>query len=169
MSEPSIYICKEIDYSNNGPIRPVVIHEISIPGRNSPGGYTQILSLNGFSYGQRRGASKLDKEYHRGGCQWGPRSLYRLQPEWEWIQELEADNARIKRLLPESNPLEEYGEETTEISRIPRIKHESIWAFYKAIGFDPKKRRHVDAEGKPVSYSVVPPKKEKPEATPAAG
>ena len=53
-----------------------------------------------------------------------------------------------------------YGVDGETVAEVPRVQHESIFAFLEAIGFDRKRRRYVDSNLTPIRYSVVAKKTE---------
>jgi hypothetical protein len=107
-----------------------VIHRVKIPGISEKSGYRSISSLNAFNCGIKRSASKEDRRLHRDGCCWSHDSLYigKREEQWREDQERTAKNPHLAHLDERNMPI---------------IEHESIWAFYKHIGFDHKKRRYV--------------------------
>jgi hypothetical protein len=143
------------------------IHQFEIPELTETGGYRAITSVEAFRHGQRKAASKKDKAHHRSACNWGPQSLFidrSFTDEWEISFEghLRAsqtcERIRKEKEMPEEPSMIErmYGGDFKTIGELPKTKHADLAAFFKAIGFDTKKRRYVDAKGTPVKYSVVP-------------
>jgi hypothetical protein len=146
------------------------IHKLILPELGEPKGYTSILAYDAFAHGARKGASKIDKEHHRGNCNWSPTSLFicknKEELEMSFQGTLQADK-RIGELDKEkfpNNPREKtliedyYGGNYQSLEEIPTMDHHDIKDFFKHIGFDQKARGYVDTEGKAIKYSIVTPK-----------
>jgi hypothetical protein len=129
------------------------IHEISVPDLNEPDGRFQILSIQAFMQGKRKGAGKSDRKHMLDLCCWGPKALYSLKPKAVWEEDVEMTMASLKQALPE------YPDDRT----FPRTQHASIWDFYKHIGFDHKLRGYRDKAGKEIKFSNTEPKEKGPE------
>lgn len=160
MSEP--LICEEIPQYGKTP-EPHRLHEIAAPGRDDPGWYQTIEALNAFQTGRRKGASAVDKEFHRDSCCWGPNSLFMLSTKTDWTQLQERIDRASRKTGGEGDMLAQFegGEDpsVTTLEQVPRTHHASLKAFFEHIGFDPKSRRYRDKEGKPIQFSTLDPKK----------
>jgi len=141
--DPYNWIVVETDYRN--PKNPKIYHEVIIPDIQEAGAEAIINALNTFNSGKRKNARALDLKYSRGGCNWGPKKLYRMHKKEIWIPETQADFKSFQKVIPDAkNPLEE-----------PRVQHQSLYDFFQHIGYNPSKRIYTDKEGKPINYSVL--------------
>ena len=130
------------------------LHKIVIPRL---GKSQDIASINAFSNGTRAGVSKTDKLYKYVTCCWSPTALYNVKHEDAWKEDIEwlmayytknglSINAYIKRT---------FGIDCNSIYDVPMTTYPTIYDFYKTIGFDHKKRRYIDASGKPIKFSIT--------------
>lgn len=122
----------------------VAVHEVPY-GLELPLGPQMVGSLDSFTVGVRAGVSSKDKKHHRTTPAWGPTALYSRQQnleEWEEVQGKFVE--RMRQRIPD----------WTDERALPRIRHESIKAFYQHIGFDYKSRHYRDKDGKPIKYTT---------------
>lgn len=103
----------------------VAEHHIKIPRATEPGFYRAVVSMGAF---QHRELTRVFGEKVRTRRQEVP-FYYALQRR----QEVE---------LRYASHVHRYGKTLKEI--LPIIEHESIWDFYKYIGYDYKKKRFVE-------------------------
>jgi len=103
----------------------VADHYIKMPRATEPGFYRAVVSMGAF---QHRELDRVFGEKARRSRKEVP-FYYALQRR----QELEVRYA---------GHVHRYGQELRE--RLPIIEHESIWDFYKYIGYDYKKKRFVE-------------------------
>lgn len=145
---PNTYIVIEIPYGYQNETDKTV-HEILIPQWGEGGHIPNVIeSLNSFFCGMspRKFVSKRDKQHHRDGKNWGPKSLYKLESqEKEWREWSALMLKHTRKMLPD----------WPDITEFPRIKHDSLWDFYKYIGFDYKGRVYRDEKGNVIKYSVL--------------
>lgn len=138
-----ITICVEIPIAKG---KKKIIHEIRHPKINEPGGYVSSVSLGAFR-GKRRGASKEDKEKHRDTCAWRHDAVFALNEQVdEWINVSDQMIESLKNIPCDYDLTDEYADATKDmksVAEVPRIIHNSVWDFYKHIGFDHKKRRYI--------------------------
>ena len=125
-----------IKFIPNDDAKKRIIHKIKMPDFNEKGFYQQATSFEAFRSGKRKGASKRDKEIYRHTCCWAPDGLYCCtEPdEKAWL----TNNDRLIKSL------KKYGLNTDDIdeTKCHTIYHENIYAFYKYIGFDRKRRAY---------------------------
>ena len=144
------YICSETQHAKSKP--PYKLHEFSADK------YRDITSYNAFSSGQRRYASAQDAAAYWDRCCWGPTALYHLKHEREWLFDVKSTMSAmesVSKITPGEFIMQFYGVNCSEPEDIPRIVHASIWDFYKAIGFDYKRRCYIDARGQPLKFSLL--------------
>lgn len=103
-------------------------HIFPLPGVGEPGFYRATVSYNAFRNFEN---TRLYNSMQKRKCY--PDFHYSLKFAYEWEED--------EQLL--FNTLSSLGVEA-EHSIIEKIQHESIWDFYKAIGFEWKKRRHAN-------------------------
>ena len=103
----------------------VAEHHIKIPRATEPGFYRAVVSMGAFQHreGQRAFGEKA-------------RAKRVILPVYYALQR------RQERELNYAHHMHRYGTEYRE--KLPIIEHESIWDFYKYIGYDYKKKRFVE-------------------------
>lgn len=148
-----IFITVEIPHGESG-VGDRKVHEIEVPEFHESGRAPQTVgSLTRFSSGKRRYASKEDAACYQDRCSWGPKALFTsIQPEAVWLEENRPHAERMKAAGVEWPDI-------TNPKEFPRIRHKSLWDFYKAIGFDHETRCYRDEAGEPIKYSLRPAKK----------
>lgn len=105
------------------------VHWVRMPDICEPGGYIASLSHEAFMH-PHADATREDRERCRHTCMDGPEWSYHWRRMPEFITEcrITAANPVIKHLDDRLAPFTE---------------HSSIWAFYRHIGFDHKRRRYL--------------------------
>jgi hypothetical protein len=151
-TEPTIYIVTEIEHKT---CKHGKIHEIQLPPFLDPKSYQPGISIEAFRNGKRKGASQRDAAVYRDRCCWGPTCLYLVKKLSEWTQDIEMNLEVRAEMLKKFPNVPEANDPRTQ----PRIRHESVWDFYKAIGFDHELRGYRDKNDKEIRYSVIQPKK----------
>lgn len=146
------YIIKEIPHNHKvpeGEKEQVVIHEIHMPEYREPRWYITTISWDAFFSGEKKWASARDKQVFRSNCNWGPKSMFYYNHDnpvtAAWEQKENETAASLERVL--NKPV-------VSLATYSRIRHVSLWHFYKYIGFDHKKRMYVDAKGKIIKFSL---------------
>ena len=147
-NQSSLYIASEVDYKTG---EHGIIHEVVLPPDLSSKNYAPSRSIGAFQNGKRKGASKTDKRVYRDRCCWGPRCLFVTKTMEQWEQDCEM-NAEVARKMSEKYP--DITDDAPDPRSVSRIVHNSVWDFYKAIGFDYKSRCYRDKDGKEIKYSV---------------
>ena len=108
----------------------VKIHVVKIPNVGEPNFYRHVGSLNAFIEGERKNATKLEKQKHQAGCCWSPTSVFIGHRERDNMFGLEkVDDKFFTTIL--------------ERREITSTSYDSIYDFYEGIGFDRKTRRHI--------------------------
>lgn len=102
-------------------------HIFSLPGVGEPGFYRATVSYDAFRNFEN---TRLYNSMQKRKCY--PDFHYSLKPTYEW----EADEQLLFKALASFGVDAEHG-------IIEKLQHDSIWDFYKAIGFDWKKRRYA--------------------------
>lgn len=98
------------------------VHRVAFPERCTKGWYVAVISLSAFAHGGRG--------KRRAPC-WAPDRLYYLQQSEEtWLKQQERYAA---------DPILAKLDERLR----PTIEHASLWDFYRAVGWDWKRRRWV--------------------------
>lgn len=112
------------------------IHRFPLPSVGEPDFYRAVTSYNAWCSGDRDKSQITDEERKnlQGGCCYNRRILYHTMTEEEWLWNCKSSSASGK--IPYEPDLATF------------INHADIWAFYKAVGFDHKKRKYVQQEGK---------------------
>lgn len=111
---------------------PKTVHKVKLPKYNSPKWYITITSLNAFQNGKKRNATVLEKRNYQDRCCWSPHSLFyggKSLSEW---------GKRCQELSEDFPHFSELDERTLE-----EVIHESLFDFYKYIGFNREKRKYV--------------------------
>lgn len=102
-----------------------VIHKIKFPSNWEPKRYISLISLSAFNHGRKKNATKEQRAKYMDSCCYSPQGLYYCKlTEEQWLKE----NEVVKHL---------YDETTLAV-----VEHESLWDFYKYIGFNHKKRKY---------------------------
>jgi hypothetical protein len=119
--------------------RGCVIHRITMPTYADKGFSRTTMKWNGFAYGKRKGASKLDRSTRRDGCVWAPTGLYYCHDLFEdqWIRKCESAR-EIQVEMGQPGRQDEVDERNW-----PSVTHADLDAFLAHIGFDRKTRRYV--------------------------
>ncbi len=110
------------------------------------GHYQWIISMDRFSCGGiRSDATPQEKKIYRAGWNWSPTALYiNKHSEKEFIEDSKRTDESIRRTLEKYPPKEgEIREPWISDLDLPRIRHENIFAFYRHIGFDWKRKRYL--------------------------
>lgn len=153
---PTTYYFEEIP--NNVPNRRRTIHKVMVPGVSEKGFYRDVGALNAFTSGRRAGSSAIDVKAHHDRCNRAPTALYTLRTVEDWPMDFDAISRISKQASVPGLPTivaETYGADYQSPFDIPTVDHASITAFLTYIGFDRKRRRYVDANGKLIKYSFV--------------
>lgn len=145
-----IYIIKEIKYDKS----PIFLHEVIVSK------YKDFISLDSFRNGSRKFCSVKDRKCFRMLCTFGPTSLFYIKTYNDWLNE-DVQNVFVMCQLLKQTPLtfinEHYVNTLTvdNLDLIPRKIHQSIWDFYKSIGFDTKTRSYRTEQNLPIKYCTV--------------
>lgn len=109
----------------------VALHEISRPGWDEDGFYRASLTSEAFKYSEmRRRFGKNPPWNHKPLIRW-----FSVQNKDVWtIQENSTNKIMSEMGLIKYRP--EYHDASI-------IKHESIWEFYKHIGYDYKRKKYL--------------------------
>jgi hypothetical protein len=121
----------------------VMIHIVTFPGLGLKGGYRAIVSLDSFRHRQLH---RWNYKFYmkRKSCPlW-----FSGQIKWEWDHDREASLHAWNETKKKFPDLPEFPDQYADV---PVREHESVWAFYEAIGYDYKKQRLTD----PVTGAVV--------------
>jgi hypothetical protein len=112
-----------------------IIHVVKLPSFGEPGFYQQTVSLTYFREGKRAGATKRQQILYTDTCCWKQDgTLFFCIPKEQWEAEDQREVASFKR-----QGVTDWISELT----LPRIEHETIYAFYEYIGFDRKRRKYI--------------------------
>jgi hypothetical protein len=103
---------------------PVKAHYVTIPGPSEPGRYIAQVSLSAFQ----------------------TRELSRWEPVWRSGNTLPFNYCHHDRLYSKVIDSRYYGEDYDP--GVPVVNHDSIWEFYRVIGYDHKKNKFVAISNK---------------------
>lgn len=114
---------------NNGKI--VAVHHIEQPDWDGKGFYRATLTGGAFKYSEmRRRFGKKPPWNHKPLIRW-----FSVQQRAIWEQEESITNKVMNGMGITTYVPEYYGAHV--------IRHENIWDFYKAIGYDYKRKRYT--------------------------
>lgn len=111
----------------------VAIHYITMPRAMANDYYRSVLSLEGFASRERKQTFKKGQPISPHCINVRPRHFtMQRRDDWEF-RETSVRESFAKRGMPFTRT---YGD-------VPTFEHASIWDFYKAIGYDYKKKRYL--------------------------
>lgn len=130
------YIAKQLDFSGNN----ICIHMFTMPDYGEKRWYRQGISLSAFRHGKQKSVPKKARETHRDTCcwDWNNGFLY-------IVSEKKDEHREHMRTVNALNKVKEgMGEEYDKNYKELEIKEwDSLYSFYKAIGFDRHKRKYI--------------------------
>lgn len=131
---PRVFVIIEVDRKT---CKHVHQHHLILPNVCDKGGYVQISSYNAFTTGKRKGKiTEYEKKNYLDGCCYSPTKLYISKSNREFLMFLDIEKKYFEK-LKESDPDWRFDDE------LPKTTYYSIFDFYKAIGFDHKKRKYI--------------------------
>jgi hypothetical protein len=113
--------------------KPIQVHLFRTPEVSEPGFYRAVTSVGAFSTREKTKLYDRNRQGHRDVV--GRRCHVRWGEEIKWADE---DTARL---------VEQYGRKMDPYIDLPIFHHESLWDFYKAIGYDYKKKKYLKVDG----------------------
>lgn len=102
----------------------VHVHKVQLPKYGQKGWYVSIGSLSAFAHNG-------DQEKHKG-C-WSPDYLYVCKRSYEFEDECQNLSSRWPDL---------------DDRKLPVTEHASLWDFYKAVGYDYKRKKWLNTDAK---------------------
>lgn len=137
MKEQMTYWIEEHPLDEWGnPRKPIKLHKVMIEDS-----YRILNSLKAFREGKRKGATQLDKEIGRDTCCWGPKSVFLVYNERGHRQQVEYKEYVSKYSNKDIGEYYCLKEGTKEFDV---TEHDSLYDFYKAVGFDKEKRKYTN-------------------------
>lgn len=127
-----MYNCTAIVWRNNVPTEH---HIFPLPNFLDPGFSITIRSYSAFRQRENRGLYESQQKAWQTQTKWIPpaiRTSLKDKDEWEVDRKLLVDTLTAHNIPVEPEP--------------NWIRHESLWDYYKAVGYDYKRRRYIQVE-----------------------